>query len=72
MRHYTVFYGQQIYGEFSHSIHAYELPDGCYIRITGITETSYWCQKIASGFESIDSTDLPKEIKTLCLLMEIH
>lgn len=71
MSHYLVFYGQQIYGEYTKSEFpkVYSLPDGCYMLAPF---THCWYVKIDGGFIPINLSDLPPEVKVNCLLLGIN
>ena len=70
MNNIIVFYGQQIYGEYSrHNIPPiWELPDGCYIRYP---ETPGWYIVTHRGLALINLSDIPPEVRLNCLLMGI-
>ena len=66
----TVFYGQQIYGEYTKQewwdIRP-SIPDGSYIR----NWCDNWYIKLCGGFTPINYSDIPKEVRLNCLLMGI-
>ncbi len=70
MNNIIVFYGQQIYGEYSRddSPPPRELPDGCYIRYP---ETHGWYIVMCRGLTPINPSDIPPEVRLNCLLMGI-
>lgn len=70
-RPYTLFYGQQVYGEYSKSempkVHTF--PEGCYMHNSW---TNGWYVKLGGGFTPINLSDLPPEVKVNCLLLGIN
>ena len=70
MNNIIVFYGQQIYGEYSLDDipPTWELPDGCYIRYP---ETHMWYIVTHRGLALINLSDIPPEVRLNCLLMGI-
>lgn len=66
MRKVTVFYGTQIYGEYNEWQPSSSLPDGAYI-----LDGKNWYQIRFGGASPINYSDVSKEIKMLCLLLDI-
>ena len=66
-----VFYGQQIYGEYTRddSPPTWELPDGCYIRYP---EPNGWYIVLHRGLTPINLCDIPPEVRLNCLLLGIQ
>ena len=66
---YIVFYGQQVYGEYSRTTvpPSCELPDGCYVR----NPKGHWYILIGGGSTPINYSDIPNEVRLNCLLMGI-
>jgi hypothetical protein len=65
-----VFYGQQVYGEYTRDTAPpiRELPDGCYI---WYPETPGWYILICRSLTPINLCDIPPEVKLNCLLLGI-
>ena len=74
MSNLIVFYGQQVYGEYTKDeisaryIRHEPFPDGCYMRNPF---TQQWYVHIGGGFTPINLSDIPKEVRVNCLLMGI-
>ena len=70
MNNVIVFYGQQIYGEYSLDDvpPTGELPDGCYIRYP---DTHGWYIVTHRSLALINLSDIPPEVRLNCLLMGI-
>lgn len=69
MRH--VFYAGQHYGSYTFEewkSTVMNLPDGAYVRYS---ESSDWYIHRHCSFTILTSDDLPPELKTLCLLLDI-
>ena len=64
---HTVFYGQQVYGEYPDALPSMDLPDGCYLQ----TKKPEWYIKIGGGFTPINLCDIPPEVRVNCLLLGI-
>ena len=65
MINYTVFYGQQVYGEFDKF--PKDLPDGAYVKTP-----KYWYIVLAGTMTPINLSDIPPEVRLNCLLMDIN
>jgi len=65
-----VFYGIQLYGTYPHfyNIPIMDIPDGCYIYQPSARLNHYWYQK---ALTTVLIEDVPKVLRTLCLLMGI-
>lgn len=71
MRH--VFYAGQHYGSWTLQVWvgsgiALTIPDGAYLLMT---EGPSWYHKKSGSFEYVIPSDVPPELKTLCLLLDI-
>ena len=64
MSKFTVFYGQQLYGEFEKF--PKDLPDGAYVKTI-----SAWYVILAGALTPINYSDIPNEVRLNCLLMGI-
>lgn len=66
---WIVFYGQQVYGEYSITTipAAWELPSGCYIR----NPKGYWYCIIDGMNQPLINSDIPPEVRMNCLLLGI-
>lgn len=64
---YIVFYADQVYSTSSKWTQGYALPDGAYQLAPG----GYWYIIKYGGNMSIPRSDVPPELRTLCLLLGI-
>lgn len=71
MANYLVFYGAQLYGEYSQTeyINCYkELPEGSYL----YTPDKTWYLRQWGSLTPINLCDLSKEVRMYCLIMGIQ
>lgn len=72
MRH--VFYAGQLYGSWTLQVWvgsgiALTIPDGAYLLMT---EGPAWYRMQSNGYDYVLPSDVPSELKTLCLLLGIQ
>lgn len=71
MNKFIVFYGQQVYGEYTAAnIYALrlEFPNGCYMRSP---QTQNWYVRLSGSWTPINYSDIPPEVRVNCLLLGI-
>ena len=72
MKRITIFYAGLIYDEFDDwsSVRPHDLPDGAYIlSVHGETKMPFWYIVRHAGANAISLEEVPKELRTLQLLL---